>query len=245
MLGRKDLGSRVGDLPFAVLAGGMATRLGAIARRCPKALVSVAGRPFVDHQLALLARNGARKVVFCVGNLGDQVAAHVGDGRAHGLEARFCHDGPRLLGTGGALRQALPLLGEALWVLYGDSYLDVDYQAILDHFRSTDALGLMTVLHNEGRWDSSNVVLREGRLVAYSKRRKCEEMRHVDYGLAILRREAVERIPVDGPSDLADLYEALVAEGRMVGHEVSKRFYEIGSPAGLAETEEYLRARGA
>jgi NDP-sugar pyrophosphorylase family protein len=236
---------RIADVPVAVLAGGLATRLRPITQTVPKAMVEVAGRPFVDHQLALLAHNGVRRAVFCLGHLGEQVEHHVGSERL-GIQVQYSHDGERLLGTGGALRQALPLLGNVFWVLYGDSYLDVDYQAVLADFLSRDALGLMTVLHNQDQWDRSNVVFCDGRLLCYNKRRATREMTHIDYGLALLRREAVERLPEGQASDLADLYSDLVAEGRMAGHEVTQRFYEIGSPRGLEETADYLsrRARG-
>ncbi|MBI1915737.1 MAG: nucleotidyltransferase family protein [Planctomycetes bacterium] len=230
----------IADVPVAVLAGGLATRLHPITQTVPKAMVEVAGRPFVNHQLALLARNGVRRVVLCLGHLGEQVERHVGGSR-HGVQVQYSHDGDRLLGTGGALRRALPLLGEVCWVLYGDSYLDVDYRAALAAFLSRDVLGLMTVMRNEGRWDRSNVVFREGRLLCYNKQQATPEMTHIDYGLSLLRRDAIERLPEGQASDLANLYRDLVAEGRMAGHEVTQRFYEIGSPRGLAETSDYLR----
>jgi NDP-sugar pyrophosphorylase family protein len=230
------------DVPVALLAGGLATRLRPITARVPKCLVEVAGRPFIEHQLELLAANGVRRAVLCLGYLGEQVERHLG-GEAFGVGLAYSHDGPRLLGTGGALRRALPLLGEAFWVLYGDSYLDFDYGACLGAFACSGVLGLMTVLRNDDCWDRSNVVFRGGRLVCYSKRAPSPEMTHIDYGAALLKREAVAGLPEEAPADLADLYEDLVARGQMVGYEVRQRFYEIGSPAGLEETQAYLRAR--
>ena len=230
----------IADLPVALLAGGLATRLRPITATIPKALVEVAGRPFIDHQLALLRRNGIRRVVLCLGYLGEQVQAHLGDGAAINMELQYCFDGERLLGTGGALRRAVPLLGEVCWVMYGDSYLDIDYRAVLHAFSNSDALGLMTVLRNGNRWDRSNVVFRDGQLLQYDKRAQTPEMAYIDYGAALLRSIVIERIPVDQPYDLADLYSALVAERSMIGYEVTQRFYEIGSHAGLAEAQAYL-----
>lgn len=232
---------KIEEVPVALLAGGLATRLRPITATIPKALVPVAGRPFIDHQLALLRRNGVRRVALCLGHLGGQVEAHVGDGSAHGLEVRYSYDGDKLLGTGGALLRALPLLGEVFWVLYCDSYLDFDYAAVLAHFAARRALGQMAVLRNEGRWDRSNVIFRDGRLVRYDKREAVPEMDYIDYGAALLRREAVGRLPAGTFCDLADLYRDLVRAGEMVGYEVSRRFYEVGSPEGLAEAQEYLR----
>jgi NDP-sugar pyrophosphorylase family protein len=230
------------NLPVAILAGGLATRLRPLTTTVPKALVEVAGRPFIDHQLELLARHGVSRVVLCVGYLGEQIEEHLGSS-AHGIELMYSHDGRQLLGTGGAIRRALPLLGDAFWILYGDSYLEFDYGAALAHFAATDALGLMTVLHNQGRWDTSNVVFRDGRLVRYNKRERSPEMTHIDFGAAILRHEAAAGLPDDQPSDLADLYTDLVERGQMLGFEVHHRFYEIGSPQGLAETDAYLSVR--
>jgi NDP-sugar pyrophosphorylase family protein len=231
------------DVPVALLAGGLATRLRPITHKVPKAMIEVAGRPFIDHQLTLLRCNGIRHVVLCLGYLGELVAEHVGDGSRLGLDVRHSFDGDKLLGTGGALRRALPQLGDVSWVLYGDSYLDIDYRAVFDAFASRPVLGLMTVLHNGNRWDSSNVVFQDGRLLCYDKRHKRPDMEYIDYGASLFRREALERIPTDTACDLADLMHAMVASGEMAGFEVQQRFYEIGSHAGLEETAEYLSRR--
>jgi NDP-sugar pyrophosphorylase family protein len=229
-------------VPAALLAGGLATRLRPITETIPKAMVEVAGRPFIDHQLALLRRNGIRRVVLCLGYLGEQIEQHLGDGAAHGMELQYSHDGDRLLGTGGAPRRALPRLGPVFWVLYGDSYMDIDYRAVLAHFTASGARGLMTVFHNDNRWDNSNVVFREGRLLCYSKRAPTPEMKHIDYGVTLLRSEVLAPLPADQPSDLADVLSGMAARGELVGHEVTQRFYEIGSHRGLEETQQYLQA---
>ena len=236
----KDLAST----PVLILAGGKATRLGEVTKTIPKALVPLAGRPFIDHQLAALHAQGVREVVMCVGHFAEQIRAHVGDGERFGLHVRYSDDGATLRGTGGAVRRALPLVGDGCFVLYGDSLLDVDYSAAFAAL-PLNALGLMTVFRNENSFDKSNVVFHNGRLLRYSKQDVTPNMTHIDYGLSLLRRAAIERIPAGQPSDLAELYSALVASGEMVGFEVTKRFYEIGSPAGLREAEEFVRRRAA
>jgi NDP-sugar pyrophosphorylase family protein len=229
---------------LTLLAGGLATRLRAVTEDAlPKSLVEVAGRPFIDHQLELFKRRGIQRVALCLGHLGHQIESHVGDGRAFGLNVSYSHDTPGLLGTGGALRRALPMLGEMFWVVYGDSYVDIDFGAVFDSFIATDKAALMTVLKNDDRWDRSNVEFREGRLVRYDKRNRIPAMHHVDYGVALVRRPALERIPPARPYDLADLYSTLVAERAMMGYEVSNRFYEIGTPAALEETRQFLEAQ--
>jgi len=225
----------------AVLAGGLATRLRPITTTIPKAMVEVADEPFIAHQLRLLHREGTRMVVLCLGYLGEQVADFVGDGSRFGLEVRYSFDGDRLLGTGGALRKALPLLGPEFLILYGDSYLDLAYAPVVGAWRAGGLDGMMTVYRNEGRWDTSNVVFSDGRIICYSKTIHDPGMRHIDYGLGLLRAGVLAARPDDQPFDLAGVYSDLVAAGRLAGYEVRQRFYEIGSPEGLAETDAWLR----
>jgi N-acetyl-alpha-D-muramate 1-phosphate uridylyltransferase len=228
-------------LPVAILAGGVGSRLGPITETLPKALVEVAGAPFVAHQLRLLRREGVERAVLCVGHLGEQIEQIVGDGGRFGVAVAYSFDGKVLMGTGGALRRALPLLGDAFFVLYGDSYLDVPFGPIERAFREQQQPALMTVFRNEGRWDTSNVLFDGTRIVAHDKRAPHPDMRHIDYGLGILTAKALAGRSADRPFDLSEVYAALAADGRLAGHEVTQRFYEIGTPAGLKETDQYLR----
>lgn len=228
---------------LALLSGGLAKRLLPLTEGIPKALVPIAGVPFIDHQLKTAAVQGVRRVVVCAGHRGDQIRRHVGDASRFGLEVVYSFDGDPLLGTGGALRKALPLLGPLFWVMYGDSYLEEPFAPILEFFRSRRKPGLMTVLRNENRWDKSNVLFRDGEILRYDKRIPAPEMLHIDYGLGLLRHDALERRNAGTAFDLADLYADLLASRDLIGYEVHTRFHEIGSPAGLAETEAYLRAR--
>lgn len=227
-------------LPVAILAGGIATRLGDLARDVPKALVDVAGRPFITHQLALLRAHGLTDIVVCTGHLGAQVEDAVGDGSRYGVCVRYSPDGPRPLGTGGALRQALPLLGEAFMALYGDSYLECDYRAVERAFVASGSPALLTVMRNDNQWDRSNVLCVDGRIVRYSKAHRTEDMRHIDYGLAAMRGEVFDRYADGGALDLARVYEDLASAGELAAYEVSGRFYEVGTPSGLAETRKHL-----
>ena len=225
-------------LPVAILAGGLATRLHPTTATIPKALVDVAGRPFIVHQLALLRAAGIARVVLCLGHLGEQVEAVLGDGRAYGVELAYSYDGGTLLGTGGALRRALPLLGERFLVLYGDSYLRCDYAAIARVFIASGKRGLMTVYRNDGAHDASNVSFVAGKIVRYEK--GVPGMTHIDYGLGALRGDALASYPDGERFDLVAVYQALLAKGEPLGYEVPERFYEIGSPHGLAETRALL-----
>lgn len=225
----------------AILAGGVARRLRPVTEDICKSMVDVAGKPFIAHQLDLLKSRGAGKVVICAGYLGGQIKSFVGDGRAFGLSVDYSFDGDRLLGTGGALKKALPLLGDAFFVMYGDSYLDIELAPISEYFFSREKAGLMTVFRNEGNWDRSNVVYENGRIVRYDKENITDDMKYIDYGLALLRKTSFAEKADEQTWDLAELYQDLVGRGEMLGYEVERRFFEIGSFSGLQETRNHIK----
>jgi len=223
--------------PVAILAGGLATRLRPTTETIPKALIEINGEPFLAHQLRLLNRSGIERVVLCVGYLGEQIQQYAGNGSRFGVQVEYSYDGPRLLGTAGAVRQALAMLGDSFFVIYGDSYLPCDYRAVQRTFMDSGKLGLMTVFHNEDKWDTSNVEFSSGRLLAYDKRSRTPRMSHIDYGLGVFRSTAFAALPDGQPYDLATLYSDLLAKDELAAHEVGERFYEIGSFAGIRELE--------
>jgi MurNAc alpha-1-phosphate uridylyltransferase len=200
-------------------------------------LLPVAGRPFVEHQLELLRANGANRIVLAVGYLGDRIEAHVGDGSRFGLEIDYVHDGPEPSGTAGAVRRALPLLGDEFMVLYGDTYLRVDYADVARAFRLSGLPALMTVYRNRGRWVPSNAVYDEGRVIAYDKSSPPPGAEWIDYGLLAFDRSALEG---NSRTDLADVTRDLASAGRLAGYPANKRFYEIGTLESLVETDRFL-----
>ena len=230
-------------MQIVILAGGLGTRLKAIAGNLPKALIPVAGRPFIEHQLELLRKNRIADVLLCVGYKGAMIEEHLGNGSAFGLHIRYAEEAEnKLLGTGGALINALPLLQEKFMVLYGDSYLPTDYQKVGRAFDESHAVAMMCVYHNKNKWDPSNVKIEGHSVVFYSKKPGNENPEYIDYGLSVYKKSVIERyLNKPLPLDLARVQEDLVAGRQMAAHVVAERFYEIGKPAGLAELEERLR----
>jgi len=232
-----------------ILAGGMATRLGPLSTNTPKALIPVGGRPFANHQLSWLASEGATDVVYAIGHLGAGIREYVGSGERWGLRVRYSDEGEALRGTAGALRLAYDedLLDPAFGVLYGDSYLLAPLSAAWDRFRLDKPAALMTVYRNEGRFDRSNARLLDHHDVVYKKGLADPAgagMCHIDYGYSIINRdEVMPMIAPDAVLDLASVFEELSRLRLLGGLEVTDRFYEIGSPDGLAELEALLRER--
>jgi NDP-sugar pyrophosphorylase family protein len=228
--------------PLALLAGGLATRMRPLTEMVPKALLEVAGEPFIAHQLRLLNREGIARVVLCVSYKWQMIRDFVGDGSQFGIEAVYSVDGPHLLGTGGALRHALPHLGDEFLVMYGDSWLDTTFAAIVEAFRRSGKPALMTVFRNESQWDASNVCYQDGTILLYDKLARLPQMHHIDWGLSVVRSTTLADQPIDKHFDLADVFTALSRRGELAGYEVMTRFYEIGSPQGLHETDAVIRA---
>lgn len=224
----------------ALLAGGLATRLGPLTRSTPKSLLDVAGRPFIEQQLRLFAAQGIARALVCAGHLGEAIQARIGDGAGLGIRVDYAFDGPRPLGTGGALKQALPQLSDPFYVVYGDSYLCEPMAPALAALQADPAAdAVMTVYANEDRWDASNVRFKDGRIEAYDKSGREPGMRHIDYGLGVFRHRPLADEPA-AAFDLAGLYARLLAQGRLKAHLAHERFYEIGSQAGLEETRRFL-----
>jgi len=226
--------------PVLILAGGLATRLRPLTETIPKALIEVAGRPFIEHQLLYLRAQGITKVVLAVGYLAELIRDCVGDGSQFGLQVKYIEDGPTLLGTGGAVKRALPLLGDPFFVQYGDSYLPIHYLEVQAAFLASQKPALMTVLKNNNQWDKSNVIYSSGVLIEYNKHEIKPAMTYIDYGLGILKKEVFTGYSSNAAFDLAAVYNNLSGQKQLAGFEVFERFYEIGSLAGIEQTDAYL-----
>jgi N-acetyl-alpha-D-muramate 1-phosphate uridylyltransferase len=226
---------------IALLAGGLATRLRPITTTIPKSMVPVADKPFIAHQLENLVGQGITEIVICSGYLGEQIQQFLGDGKQFGCHVQYSFDGEKLLGTGGAIQKALPLLGDEFLVMYGDSYLSAPIQPIWNAFLHSGKPALMTVFWNGNQWDKSNIEFCNSSIVNYDKAAPTAAMEYIDYGLGCVRAEVFDAWPKDIAFDLAAVYQDLVKKQQLAGFEVKERFYEIGSPAGLAETDALLR----
>lgn len=227
---------------LALLAGGLATRMRPLTEAVPKSLLPMDGEPFLAHQLRLLSEQGVKDIVICCGHLGEQIEDFAGDGAQFGCCIRYSYDGDFLLGTGGALRRALPLLGDSFFVMYGDSYLLADPARAWKAFLASGRPALMTVFRNDGRWGDSNVEMRDRKIVSYDKLRRTQRMCYIDYGLSLLQADVLRAWPEGEAFDLAAVMASLAANGNLAAHEVYCRFFEIGSPEGFHATEQMLSA---
>lgn len=227
-------------LPVAILAGGLATRLHPTTLTIPKSLIKVTGKPFIFYQLKYLRQQGVKKVVLCTGYLGEMIKSYVGDGSIFDLKISYSSDGDKLLGTGGAIKKALPLLSDKFFVLYGDTFLPIKFINVEKAFLSCKKLCLMTILKNKDKWDKSNVFLKKNLLIEYNKKNPSSKMKFIDYGLSILSSGIFSEYPNKKKFDLSDVFESLSTKNQLKGFEVYERFYEIGTHNSIKETEKYF-----
>lgn len=226
--------------PVAILSGGLATRIRPLTEKIPKSLLQISGKPFIHWQLSNLSNQGIENVVLCVGYLGELIQDFVGDGSSYNLSVTYAFDGGELLGTGGAIKKALPLLGTDFFILYGDSYLPINFKDVQDFYLQSGMPGLMTVLKNKDLWDKSNVIFQNGKISLYDKMNISSQMHYIDYGLGLLNSSVFNDYPKGSVFDLSTIYNHLSLTAQLAGFEVFQRFYEIGSINGIADTEKYI-----
>lgn len=232
------------DMQMVILAGGLGTRMRPLTRKLPKALIPVDGKPFLQYQIELLREQGISDIVVCIGHLGEKVKQHFNDGHDLGVSIRYSAEHNGLLGTAGAIKNAEPLLEDDFFLMYGDSYLPLDYPQIMRYFRRLQKLGLMMVYRNANRYQRSNVVVGGHLVRAYDKEGRTPGMVYINHGLSILRKEALRLIPAGRPSSQEEFYQTLIDRRELLAFETWQRFYEIGSPEGLREFERLVASRG-
>lgn len=234
------------DMQVVVLMGGLGTRLKEYTKECPKPLVDVCGKPFFDYQLDLLMAWGFKKFLFLIGYRAEMIEEYYGDGSSRNISIEYCYDGKELLGTGGAVRRAYDLLEDDFMLIYGDSFMDIDYAETIyryDRGREKGAKALMTVLRNNNRFDKSNVVMKDGELVLYDKHNPTTEMDYIDYGVSVYAKSLFADYEENVKFDIAQIQHELSIKGELVPQIVTKRFYEIGSPEALKEFSGYVTRR--
>ena len=228
-------------MKIVILCGGMATRLYPLTKKISKSMIKIEGKPFLEHQLDLLKKNGLSDIVLCVGYNAEQIKKYFGNGRKFGVRIKYSSDKKRLLGTGGALKKTENLLKDSFLVMYGDSYLPFNFRKAIKFFKKFDKLGLMTVFKNLNKYEPSNVQVKGNLVKSYSKKRKTKKMKYIDYGVSIFKKEALKFIPKNQVYDLSQLQQLLIKKRELLAYPAEKRFYQIGSAKGLEEFKNYIK----
>jgi NDP-sugar pyrophosphorylase family protein len=231
-------------MQMVIFCGGRATRLGNLTRDTPKSLIKIEGKPFLEYQIEILKKQSIKDVILCVGYLSEKIIERIGDGKKFGVNIRYSYDDEKPLGPIGALKNAEPLLDDVFFIMYGDSYLFVDFKKVYSYFLKHDDLALMVAYKNFDKYDASNLVIKNGRISAYGKENKTKDMVYIDYGTSILRKKVLELIPKDTYYPMVPFFSDLIKRKQLLAFEAKKRFYHIGTPEALEEFNDYIRGLG-
>ncbi len=229
---------------MVIFCGGLATRLGNLAKDTPKSMIKIKDKPFLEYQIETLKKQSIKDIVLCVGYLSEKIEEYFGDGKKFGVNIRYSHDDEKPLGPIGALKNAEPLLDDVFFIMYGDSYLFVDFKKVYSYFLAHDDLALMVAYKNFDKYDASNLVIKNDRIVACGKEHRTKDMIHIDYGTSILRKKALDLIPKDTYYATVPFFSDLVKRNQLLAFETKKRFYHIGTPEALKEFNDYIKGLG-
>jgi len=230
-------------MQIVILCGGLATRLSHLTKYTPKSMVEIEGKPFLEYQIDNLKKQSIKDIVLCVGHLSEKIEEYFGNGEKLDVNIKYSYDKEKLLGTIGALKNAEPLLKDTFFVMYGDSYINIDFHKVRDHFLQHDKPALMIVYKNQDKYDRSNVIVQDNMVVGYGEKERNRDMVYIDYGTSILRKNVLDIVPKDTPYSNEQLFSELVKKRELMAYEVQERFYHIGSLEALEEFRSYIRTK--
>lgn len=205
-------------------------------------MVMIGDKPFLELQINMLHASGARNILLCLGHLSQQISEYFGDGKRLGVKITYSIE-EKPLGTAGALKNAENLLSDTFMTIYGDSYLFLNLKEITSYFKKRHKLGLMTVYRNSGFYDRSNTAIDSNNVVVKYNKQNTEGLEYIDYGLSLFRKQILDWVPPGRYYPLEEVFRKLVEIKELVAFETKDRFYEIGSPAGLAEFRKFVEGK--
>jgi len=217
-------------MQMVILCGGLATRLGIIAKEIPKSMIDINGKPFLQHQIELLKKHDFDEIILCIGHLGEQIKNYFGDGTKFGINIKYSKDNQ--LGVIGAIKNAEPLLRDNFFMMYGDSYLPhLDFNNMYQKYQNQDKLALMSIWKNNNKTDKSNIKIKNGLVTNVGE----PNSDYVDYGAIVLNKKILELIPPNKPFSTKEFWKKLTSKKQLGIYEVKKRLYHIGNIDGLKE----------
>jgi NDP-sugar pyrophosphorylase family protein len=228
-------------MQVAVLAGGLGTRLRPITDRLPKCMTPVGDKPFLYYLLQLFKEKGTDEVILCTGYLGEQIEEYFGNGKNMGLRLLYSRENGCLLGTGGALKLAEPILHDSLLVVNGDTYLNIDYKTIYEDFNMSKAQALIVASQCPTDTCGDLAVDDNFNVTAYDKTNPVGKD-YVNAGVMGLKRDILAEVnPAQVVSLEADIFPNLISRGDVRACITAKQFYDIGSFSGLGIFERTIK----
>jgi NDP-sugar pyrophosphorylase family protein len=230
-------------MQIVILCGGLATRLSHLTKYTPKSMVDIEGKTFLEYQIENLKKQSIKDIVLCVGHLSEKIEEYFGNGEKLDVNIKYSYDKEKLLGAIGALKNAEPLLKDTFFIMYGDSYINVDFHKVRDYFMLHDKPALMVVYKNQDKYDRSNLIIQDNMVVGYGEKERTRDMIYIDYGTSILRKKVLENVPVDTLYSTEQFFSDLVKKRELMAFEVQERFYHIGDLEALEEFRSHIRTK--
>ena len=224
-------------MQMVILCGGLATRLDDLAKNIPKSMIELEGKPFLEYQIENLKKHSIKDIVLCVGHLSEKIESYFGDGTQFGVNIKYSHDGDKPLGPIGAVKNAEDLLDDVFFIMYGDSYLSVDFQRAYSFFTQNNKLGLMVVYKNHDKYYKSNLTVENNMVVGYGE----NDTIYIDYGASILRKESLNTVPRNTMYSTGEFFSDLIKKHELLAFEAEKRFYHIGNLEALEEFRGFIK----
>ena len=222
-----------------ILCGGLATRLGVLAKNIPKSMIDIEGKPFLQYQIENLRKNSIKDIVLCVGHLSEKIENYFRDGSKFGVNIKYSYDGDKPLGPIGAVKKAEEFLEDVFFIMYGDSYLSVDFQKVYSFFTQNKKQALMVIYKNYDKYDKSNISVQNNIVTGYGENGAI----HIDYGTSLLRKEALNNVPKNTMYTTGEFFSNLIKKNELLAFEAKKRFYHIGTPDSLEEFRNFIRSQ--
>jgi NDP-sugar pyrophosphorylase family protein len=226
---------------MVILCGGLATRLGDLAKNIPKSMIEINGKPFLEYQIENVKKRGIKDIILCVGHLSEKIEGYFGDGEKLGVNIQYSYDGDKQLGPIGALKNAESLLDDEFFVMYGDSYLTIDFQKVYNFFIKHDKPACMVVYKNYDKYDKSNLIVKDNIVIGYGDKERTEEMIYIDYGTSLLTKKLLKKLPKNTFYTTGEFFGSLIENNELLAFESTERFYHIGNPESLEELKSFIQ----
>lgn len=230
-------------MQIVIFCGGLATRLKNLAKNKPKSMMDINGKPFLEYQIDNIKKYDIKDIVLCVGHLSEQIIDYFGNGEKFNVNIKYSHDGEKPLGPIGALKKAEPLLKKDFFIMYGDSYLSVNFKDVYNFYKKYDKAACMVVYKNKDKYDKSNLIIKDNLVLGYGDKQRTKDMVYIDYGASLLSKKTLYNLKDDTFYSTGDFFSKLIKNHELLAYEVKTRFYHIGNPEALEELRKYIKTQ--
>ena len=229
---------KITKFQIVILCGGLASRLGNLTKKVPKSLIQINNKTFISHQLDYLNHFNVGEVLLCCGHLHEQIITHINEiKKNYNFNIKFSIEKEKK-GTGGALINAFSKLNKNFILIYGDSYVEINFNNLYNEFIRNNNLYMITTYRNKNINYTNNILLKNKRIEEYDKNKN---FNFIDYGVSILNKKILNSFLSEVNFDLSSVIKYAIIKKNISYFESKKKFQEIGSNYGINLIQRYLK----